>query len=165
MRWLAKLNFEVIDTFFRQYLLGTTGIKSRDQKRREENQKRGSQPFDSGREPIKASASLEQLFGEFNWTSQLAQAPLFTEWNKVVGEDSAEASYPEDLKNEVLSVRCRSTAWATQLRLLAPQILEKINQQHPDVLVSEIRFIGPTAPSWKKGSRSVPGRGPRDTYG
>ena len=165
MKWLAKLNFEVIDTFFRQYLLGTTGIKSRDQKRREENQKRGSQPFDSGRDPIKASASIEQLFGEFNWTSQLAQATLFTEWNKVVGEDSAEASYPEDLKNEVLSVRCRSTAWATQLRLLAPQILEKINQQHPDVLVSEIRFIGPTAPSWKKGSRSVPGRGPRDTYG
>ena len=162
---MAKLNFEVVDTFFRQYLLGTTGIKSRDQKRREENQKRGSQPFDSGRDPIKASASLEQLFGEFNWTSQLAQATLFTEWNKVVGEDSAEASYPEDLKNEVLSVRCRSTAWATQLRLLAPQILEKINQQHPDVLVSEIRFIGPTAPSWKKGSRSVPGRGPRDTYG
>ena len=165
MRWLAKLNFEVIDTFFRQYLLGTTGIKSRDQKRREENQKRGSQPFDSGRDPIKASASLEQLFGEFNWTSQLAQATLFTEWNKVVGEDSAEASYPEDLKNEVLSVRCRSTAWATQLRLLATKILEKINQQHPDVLVSEIKFIGPTAPSWKKGSRSVPGRGPRDTYG
>ena len=162
---MAKLNFEVIDTFFRQYLLGTTGIKSRDQKRREENQKRGSQPFDSGRDPVKASESLEQLFGEFNWTSQLAQATLFTEWNKVVGEDSAEASYPEELKNEVLSVRCRSTAWATQLRLLAPQIMEKINQQHPDVLVSEIRFVGPTAPSWKKGSRSVPGRGPRDTYG
>ena len=162
---MAKLNFEVIDTFFRHYLLGTTGIKSRDQKRREENQKRGSQPFDSGRDPVKASASLEQLFGEFNWTSQLAQATLFTEWHKVVGEDSAEASYPEELKNEVLSVRCRSTAWATQLRLLAPQILEKINQQHPDVLVSEIRLVGPTAPSWKKGSRSVPGRGPRDTYG
>ena len=111
------MNFEVIDVFFRQYLLGTTGIKSRDQKRREENQKRGSQPFDSGRDPVKASASLEQLFGEFNWTSQLAQATLFTEWEKVVGADSAEASYPEELKNEVLSVRCRSTAWATQLRL------------------------------------------------
>ncbi|MDP4886606.1 MAG: DUF721 domain-containing protein, partial [Aquiluna sp.] len=27
------------------------------------------------------------------------------------------------------------------------------------------RFIGPSAPSWKKGPRSVPGRGPRDTYG
>ena len=123
----------MVDNFFRQYLLGTTGIKSRDQKRREANQKRGSQPFDSGRDPVKASASLEQLFGEFNWTSQLAQASLFTEWEKVVGSDSAEASYPEELKNEVV--------------------------------VSEIRFVGPTAPSWKKGPRSVPGRGPRDTYG
>ena len=25
--------------------------------------------------------------------------------------------------------------------------------------------VGPEAPSWKKGRRSVPGRGPRDTYG
>ncbi len=165
MKWLGKLNFDVIDNFFRQYLLGTTGIKSRDQKRREANQKRGSQPFDAGRDPVRASASLEQLFGEFNWTSQLAQAALFTEWEKVVGADSADASYPEELKNEVLSVRCRSTAWATQLRLLEAQILDKIRTQHPDVVVSEIRFVGPTAPSWKKGPRSVPGRGPRDTYG
>jgi hypothetical protein len=73
VRWLAKLNFDDIDTFFRQYLLGTTGIKSRDQKRREENQKRGSQPFDSGRDPVKASASLEQLFGEFNWVGTTNQ--------------------------------------------------------------------------------------------
>nr|NLD40552.1 DUF721 domain-containing protein [Actinomycetales bacterium] len=25
--------------------------------------------------------------------------------------------------------------------------------------------LGPKAPSWKHGIRSVPGRGPRDTYG
>jgi predicted nucleic acid-binding Zn ribbon protein len=162
---MPKLNFDLIDNFFRSYLLGTTGIKSRDQKRREDKQKRGSQPFDKGRDPIMASASLVQLFGDFNWTSRMAEATLFTEWEAVVGSDSAAASYPEELKNEILTVRCRSTAWATQMRLLQAQILAKVQELHPDVLVSDIRFIGPTAPSWKKGSRSVPGRGPRDTYG
>jgi predicted nucleic acid-binding Zn ribbon protein len=33
-------------------------------------------------------------------------------------------------------------------------------------LVEELIFIGPHAPSWKKGLRSIRGaRGPRDTYG
>ena len=31
--------------------------------------------------------------------------------------------------------------------------------------VETIRFQGPDAPTWKRGPRSVPGRGPRDTYG
>jgi predicted nucleic acid-binding Zn ribbon protein len=162
---MREINFESVDTFFRQYLLGTTGIKSRDQKRREANSKRGSQPFDSGRDPVMASASLDQLFGQFNWTSRLAEADLFTHWEKVVGSDSAAASYPEDLNNGVLTIRCRSTAWATQLRLLQEQILGKVTELHPEVAVKEIRFVGPSAPSWKKGPRSVPGRGPRDTYG
>ncbi|MER2138161.1 MAG: DUF721 domain-containing protein, partial [Arthrobacter sp.] len=28
-----------------------------------------------------------------------------------------------------------------------------------------IEVIGPAAPNWRKGLRSVKGRGPRDTYG
>ena len=165
MSWLRELNFRSIDEYFRQYLLGTSGLKSRDQKRREQKQKRGSQPFDSGRDPVKASQSLEQLFGEFNWNTKLSEASLFAEWEKVVGEDNAAASYPEEIRNRTLTVRCRSTAWATQLRLLEAQVLEQIQQKHPDLLIEQVRFIGPTAPSWKKGPRSVPGRGPRDTYG
>ncbi|MGB4918016.1 MAG: DUF721 domain-containing protein, partial [Propionicimonas sp.] len=31
--------------------------------------------------------------------------------------------------------------------------------------VERVVVVGPSAPSWKKGKRSVPGRGPRDTYG
>jgi predicted nucleic acid-binding Zn ribbon protein len=162
---LPEINFKVIDDYFRAYLMGSSGLKSREQKRREDKQKRGSQPFDKGREPVKASDSLESLIGEFNWNSKISQADLFSNWRNVVGDDSAAASYPEEIKGEVLNVRCRSTAWATQLRLLDQQILEKLNQNYPDLKITEIRFIGPSAPSWKKGPRSVPGRGPRDTYG
>lgn len=160
-----KPNYRVADEFFRNFLKNSHGLISKDAKRRAENQKRGSQPFDKGRAPITAAAGLEQMLGEFNWTSKLEKAALFTNWEQVVGPESAAASYPEDLERGVLSVRCRSTAWATQLRLLQAEILEKVKTQFPDLEISEIRFIGPAAPSWKKGPRSVPGRGPRDTYG
>lgn len=162
---MREINFSGIDDYFRRYLLGTAGLKSRDQKRREEKQKRGSQPFEPGREPVRAADSMEQLFGEFNWNSKLSEAELFSNWEAIVGTDNAAASYPEQISSGILSIRCRSTAWATQLRLLGDQVLLRVQEKHPELNISEIRFIGPTAPSWKKGPRSVPGRGPRDTYG
>jgi predicted nucleic acid-binding Zn ribbon protein len=160
-----RISFEIADRFFKEFLKNSHGLVSKDAKRRADNQKRGSQPFDKGRAPITAGAGLDQMLGEFNWTSKLEKATLFTQWEKIVGPESAEASYPEDLERNVLTVRCRSTAWATQLRLLQAEILAKVNQNHPDLEIGEVRFIGPAAPSWKKGPRSVPGRGPRDTYG
>jgi predicted nucleic acid-binding Zn ribbon protein len=159
------LNFEFADRFFSSYLKGSVGFKSRDAKRREKNSSRGSQPFDKGRDFVLAAKSLDELVDQFHWNSQLDQAALFANWVNVVGKDSAGASEPEELINGVLTVRCRSTAWATQLRLLQPKIFEKLVDLHPKLQITDIRFIGPTAPSWKKGPRSVPGRGPRDTYG
>jgi predicted nucleic acid-binding Zn ribbon protein len=49
--------------------------------------------------------------------------------------------------------------------MLETEILEKIKLLYPTLEITQIRFLGPNAPSWKKGPRSVPGRGPRDTYG
>lgn len=162
---MKKISFEIADKFFSEFLKNSHGLISQDARRRKDNQKRGSQPFDKGRSPITAGAGLDQMLGEFNWTSKLEKATLFTQWEKIVGPESAEASYPEELERNILTVRCRSTAWATQLRLLATEILRKVTELHPDLEIAEIRFIGPSAPSWKKGPRSVPGRGPRDTYG
>lgn len=162
---MRKIKFEIADSFFKSFLKNSHGLVSKDAKRRKENQKRGSQPFEAGRKPIRAGDGLDQMLGEFNWTSKLEKATLFTQWEKVVGPESAAASFPEDLERNTLNVRCRSTAWATQLRLLESQILVRVNELHPDLEIAAIRFIGPAAPSWKKGPRSVPGRGPRDTYG
>lgn len=162
---MAKLDFDLVDRFFAAYLKGAIGYKSKDSKRRDKNSERGSQPFDKGRDLVTARDSLAELVDQFNWNSRIDQASLFADWEHVVGSDSALASEPEELANGVLTVRCRSTAWATQLRLLQPRILDKLLELHPNLGITDIRFIGPTAPSWKKGPRSVPGRGPRDTYG
>ena len=116
-------------------------------------------------DPTLISNVLNDLIAQRDWNSGLAEGTLFATWPQVVGPEIAEHTTPLSLLDGRLLVQCSSTAWATQLRLLEPQILEKIRVQHPDVVVSEIRFVGPTAPSWKKGPRSVPGRGPRDTYG
>jgi predicted nucleic acid-binding Zn ribbon protein len=142
-----------------------TGRISKDQKRIKEKSKLRSKPFDSGRDPISASSTIDSLMADFRWQSQMEEAELFVRWSEIVGDLNAKNTQPENLANGKLTVRCKSTAWATQLRLMQTQILEKITNSFPELEIKSISFLGPDAPSWKKGPRSVPGRGPRDTYG
>lgn len=157
------ISFDAADRFYKEFVAGL-GRKSRDQKRRE-SRSRGSQPFEKGREPIRASSSIEDLMKQNDWLGNVEKEALFLDWERLVGADNAAASQPVSLESQVMTVQCRSTAWATQLRLLSDQILARIQEQYPDLGIAEMRFIGPAAPNWKKGPRSVPGRGPRDTYG
>ncbi|MEL0291092.1 MAG: DciA family protein [Aquiluna sp.] len=157
------ISFDAADRFYKEFVSGL-GRKTRDQRRRE-SKSRGSQPFEKGREPIRASSSIEELMTENDWLGKVEKEALFLDWERLVGSDNAAASQPVSLDGKVMTVQCRSTAWATQLRLLQDQILARVQEQYPDLGVLEMRFIGPAAPNWKKGPRSVPGRGPRDTYG
>ena len=143
-----------------------TGRLSRDAKRIIEKKKRGgSRPFDKGRDPLTAGASLDALIKDFKWSTELGEADLFNSWAKIVGDDTAAKSVPENLEKGVLTVRCSSTAWATQLRLMQSTILERLKADFADLEIVEIKLLGPASPSFKRGPRSVPGRGPRDTYG
>jgi predicted nucleic acid-binding Zn ribbon protein len=99
------------------------------------------------------------------WTSPLARADLLASWADVAGAETAEHSTPIGIEEGVLTVVCDSTAWATQLRLMRGQITTQIAQRYPEAGILSVKFDGPNAPSWKRGLRSIPGRGPRDTYG
>jgi len=152
--------------FYLRMKQAVTGKISRDAKRREEAKTRStSKPFEKGRDPVTAITTLDGLLAKFDWGRNLAKADLFANWHQVVGDQTAANSVPEELQGNHLIVRCKSTAWATQLRLMENQILSELNQKFHSLQITDIRFIGPDAPSWKKGKYSVPGRGPRDTYG
>lgn len=143
-----------------------TGRVGRDTRKRIEKAKnKTTKPFGPGRDPKTAASGLDDVLNSFGWQNQIAQAELFAKWADVVGDLNAANSNPENLNNGTLTVRCKSTAWATQLKLMHAEILSKVQSQFASLEIEHIKFTGPQAPSWKKGQRSVPGRGPRDTYG
>jgi predicted nucleic acid-binding Zn ribbon protein len=152
-------------SFYHLMLKSVAGKVSYDQKKLDKRPKNNSQPFDPNRDPIKLSNSLDEVIGQYNWGNQLAQAELFVSWQDIVGSNVASACRPNNIERETLHVNCSSTAWATQMRLMSRQVLSEINLRYPDLAIAEIKFHGPQAPSWNRGPRSVPGRGPRDTYG
>ncbi|MGC4813936.1 DUF721 domain-containing protein [Micromonospora sp. DT228] len=124
-----------------------------------------SGPGPDPRDPQSLSAVLNRLVQARGWQQPAAEATVFGAWERVVGAEVAQHSRPVKLENGELTVEARSTAWATQLRLLAGSLLKQIASEVGHNVVRKLHIHGPAAPSWGKGPRRVRGRGPRDTYG
>lgn len=124
-----------------------------------------SVPYGVGREPKGLDAVLDRLTQTMGWASPLDKAELLVAWPRLVGDDVAAHTEPVAVEDGLLTVRCDSTAWAQQLRSMRSVVLARIAEQHPQAGIESVRFIGPDTPSWKRGPRAIPGRGPRDTYG
>jgi predicted nucleic acid-binding Zn ribbon protein len=124
-----------------------------------------SQFHATGRDPLGLGKVVGRLVAERGWTSPVAVGSVMAEWGTLVGPEIAAHCTPESFTDTTLHVRCDSTAWATQLRLLSMSLLEKFRNELGDGVVTSIQVLGPAAPSWRKGGRTVNGRGPRDTYG
>lgn len=124
-----------------------------------------SGPGPDPRDPQPLGAVLNRLVKARGWQQPAAEATVFGAWERVVGAEVAQHSRPVKLEDGELTVEARSTAWATQLRLLAGSLLKQIAQEVGHNVVRKLHIHGPAAPSWQKGPRRVRGRGPRDTYG
>lgn len=122
-------------------------------------------PYGVGRDPRGLDAVLDALTATMGWTSPLAKSELLVAWPQLVGEEVAAHAEPVAVEDGQLTVRCDSTAWAQQLRTMRTTVLARIEERHPAAGIESIRFLGPDTPSWKRGPRAIPGRGPRDTYG
>jgi predicted nucleic acid-binding Zn ribbon protein len=117
------------------------------------------------RDPQPFGRLIRNLVEDRGWEKSTAEATLLGSWDRVVGAEIASKCRPVQLREGELVLQAESTAWATQLRMLTPKLLACIAGELGANVVTKLRVHGPAAPSWKKGPRSIPGRGPRDTYG
>ena len=139
--------------------------RSSDARKRAKREPGSTIPFGAGRDPEDLSAVMDGLTTKLGWTSPLARSELLASWRDIAGDETALHSTPVGIDEGVLTIRCDSTAWATQLRLMRGVIMNQIISRYPDAGIDRLRFEGPDAPTWKRGPKSIPGRGPRDTYG
>jgi predicted nucleic acid-binding Zn ribbon protein len=117
-------------------------------------------------DPQPLSAAISRLLDAEGWALSVATGSVFGRWAEIVGEDLAAHTTPESLTDGELTVTADSTAWATQLRLLAAQLVKRLNAELGDGTVLRVRVRGPVSNTQKPGEWRVRGsRGPRDTYG
>ncbi|HET6652417.1 MAG TPA: DciA family protein [Nocardioides sp.] len=128
----------------------------------------GAHPDD--RDPQLLDTTIGRLIADQGWGTDVRVHGVFSRWDLLVGREVAQHCRPESFTatdgGGTLVVRTDSTAWATQMKLLAPTALRRLNEELGDGTVTLVEVLGPHLPSWKKGLRSMrDGRGPRDTYG
>ena len=130
--------------------------------------KRDSQPEErrESTDPQQINSILNEIVESRDWRKGIAEGILFSDWRAIVGDEIAEHSTPVTMYEGRLTIQTSSTAWSTQLRLMQGDLLRTIQKSSPGALVEELSIIGPHAPSWKRGLRTIRGaQGPRDTFG
>lgn len=124
-----------------------------------------SGPGPDRRDPQLLGSATMDLARNRGWSGRMAEGSVFGQWPTVVGEQIAEHASPTSLRDGILTVTAESTAWATQLRMVQSQILAKIAASVGDGVVTSLKILGPSGPTWQKGPRNFGARGPRDTFG
>lgn len=120
----------------------------------------------SARDPKELSNIVEMMIAGRGWKEPVAVSSVLTRWDSLVGTNIAAHVQPEGFQDGVVKVRCDSTAWAAQMKLMRGELLQKFSQELGEGVVQKIEIYGPHRPSWKRGKFVAPyGRGPRDTYG
>ncbi|MFC9427337.1 DUF721 domain-containing protein [Streptomyces sp. NPDC056987] len=123
-----------------------------------------------GRDPLPLGAAINRLITERGWETPAAVGGVMGRWPQIVGEDLAKHCVPQRYDDaedaRVLTVQCDSTVWATQLRLLAPRLVARLNEDLGHGTVRMIKVLGPGGPAQRYGPLRAPGSsGPGDTYG
>lgn len=122
-------------------------------------------PGAHARDPQTVSSTMASLFRDRGWVQEVSVGGVVGRWRDVVGDQIADHCTPETFADGVLVVRTDSSAWAQQLKVLAPQLVRRMSEDVGEGVVQEVRVLGPAGPGFGRGKRAVRGRGPRDTWG
>ncbi|GAA3309362.1 MULTISPECIES: DUF721 domain-containing protein [Nonomuraea] len=136
--------------------------------------KRGQLPRREPRRKAQRDAGDPQLFGKAimdllatrGWERSAAVGGVFGRWPEIVGPDLAAHTKPEAFEDGEVVIAADSTAWATQVRLLARTLIRRLNEELGEGTVKKVKVRGPqNAPRPMGGLRVTGSRGPGDTYG
>lgn len=118
-------------------------------------------------DPQTFGAAIEQFLKVRGWQNDARVHAVLARWEQIAGPEIADHCTPVSLRDGDLVLTAESTAWATQLRLMARQIADRVNSDLGATVVKSVRVNGPSsAPRRKPGEWRVSGgRGERDTYG
>lgn len=113
-------------------------------------------------DPQPLAAAIDGLLGDHGWRTEAAVGSVFGRWDQIVGPEVAAHTRPDRFGDGELVVIADSTAWATQVRLLAATLVRRLNEELGDGTVRRVIVRGPTAPrqagSWRvRGHRASNG--------
>ena len=107
--------------------------------------------------PQMLTNTLGRLMRDQGWEVDVAVHGVMARWPSIVGPEMAEHCMPERYADTELTVRTDSTAWATQLRMLAPDLVRRLNAELGDGTVTRVKSR-PAHPQLAQGPPNRPRR-------
>ena len=86
-------------------------------------------------------------------STPLAVGSVLADWSSIVGPQIAENAKVESFENATLILRASTTAWATQLRLLTPQLMHKFNDVLGTGVITKLEIKGPAGGQYGRRNR------------
>jgi predicted nucleic acid-binding Zn ribbon protein len=106
-------------------------------------------------DPQPLTAAFGGLLSARSWREKAAVGAVFGHWPDIVGPQLALHTKPESFESGELTVSADSPAWATQVRLMAPQLLKRLADELGHGTVRHIRVNGPSGPPRRPGRLRV----------
>ena len=112
-----------------------------------------------GDAPVRSAGPqpLGDIFSKFlaqrGWKEPVAVGSVLADWSSIVGPQIAENAKVESFENATLILRASSTAWATQLRLLTPQLMHKFNEVLGTGVITKLEIKGPAGGNYGRRNR------------
>jgi len=106
-------------------------------------------------DPQPLTAAVGGLLSARGWRERAAVGAVFGHWPDIVGPQLALHTKPESFEAGELTVSADSPAWATQVRLMAPQLLKRLAEELGHGTVRHIRVNGPSGPPRRPGRLRV----------
>lgn len=98
-------------------------------------------PLPEKRSPTSLADALAGYLKKSGFSKRLQQAEIIEEWAELVGPQIAAVTAPESVAPDgVLRVRVATAPWATELSLMTPKILARLNAGRTG-RVKEIRWV------------------------
>ena len=91
------------------------------------------------KEPVHLRSVLEQLLKDFGTPDITTVTSIIDQWEEIVGSDLATKISAVAISGSELIVRVDDPAWASQIKWLEKQLLDKITKLVGDEKVTSIR--------------------------
>lgn len=93
------------------------------------------------RAPKRLSDVMSTVLSQAGISERIAQAQVIPEWGSLVGDQIAQVTEPLSVTQQgTLFVAVKTNAWMTELSLLEPELLKRINQRTGRLQVKRIRW-------------------------
>ena len=93
------------------------------------------------RRPRKLGDVMRDVLTQSGIADRVAQANVIPEWNKLVGPQIARVTEPLSVTPQgTLFVAVTTNAWMTELSLMEPDLLRRLNQRTGRLAIKKIRW-------------------------